>query len=418
MTPEFLGEIPVEIKSKPADQPLIPRNDRSRERSPPAAIPCQTRRVVTGLQAAEEGTVKLRRVMSESGIRGRRFWLGHRYFWFCQALGWGSGILLGIWAEWVKSEGDVAEVLRKLPPSLINTFFALVITQIYRWLILAYGWKEKDFPALAPRVIAASLVGGFSFMAISMWTDPEGWQEAEVKSGMLAGIWISTMFVGWFVFYFGIYYYLQSRETRMKTLRLELSMKEAALASLRAQMNPHFLFNGLNALRDLIEHDPAAARQMVTRLARLFRASLATEGRRTIPLEEELEAVEAYLHVEKVRFEERLEIRVGIPEETRMAMVPPFLLQTLVENAVKYGVGAGAGNGYVSYEAMICDEVLVLTVRNPGTLGRSTNSTGMGLRMTRERLALLYGGRADFDIATRGNEVVVQVMIPQNPVME
>jgi len=355
--------------------------------------------------------------MSAAGTRGSRFWLGHRYFWLCQALGWGSGIILGIWGDWVKEEGNVAEVLRSLPPALINTGVALLITHIYRWIILARGWKDLDFSTLAPRVSLASFIGGFIFTGISLWTDPQGWEESEVKSWVIVGIWISLMFVGWFVFYFGLHYYLQYRDARMKALRMELSMTEAALASLRAQMNPHFLFNGLNALRDLIDHDPAAARRMVTRLARLFRASLSTEGRQIIPLEEELEAVEAYLHVEKVRFEERLEIRATIPDGTRQAMVPPFLLQTLVENAVKYGVGTGSGPGYVSYEAMTVDDVLALTVRNPGSFGRTTTSTGMGLKMTRERLALLYGGRADFSVTDGGGEVVVQVLIPQNMVV-
>lgn len=370
---------------------------------------------MTALQPVGNGILpKHRQVMSESGTRGPRFWLGHRYFWLCQALGWGGGIVLGIWADWLKKKGDMGAVLDSLLAALITTAATLVITHVYRWIILSRGWKELDFSALAPRVLIASFIGGFILTGVSLWADPQGWEEAQVTNWAIIGIWISSMFIGWFVFYFGLHYYLQYRDARMKALQMELSVTEAALASLRAHMNPHFLFNGLNALRDLIDHDPGAARQMVTRLARLFRASLSTEGRQIIPLEEELEAVEAYLHVEKVRFEERLELRVGIPEETKGALVPPFLLQTLVENAVKYGVGNGVGTGYVSYEAMIVDEVLVLTVRNPGSLGKTTTSTGMGLKMTRERLALLYGGRADFNITDGGGEVVVQVMIPQN----
>lgn len=354
--------------------------------------------------------------MSPSGIRGVRLWLGHRWYWLCQCLGWGTGLLLGYWADWEKF-GNLGDVCERMIPSTVNTLVAVLITHAFRCLILTRGWKEKDLEILIPRAIAVSFIGGFTFTWISLWTDPRGWKESEVNNTSLTAIWISCVFIGWFAFYFAFHYYSQLRDAKVRALKLELSMTEAALTSLRAQMNPHFLFNGLNALRDLIEHDPQGARTMVTRLARLFRASLSTEGRSTIPLSEELEAVEAYLHVEKVRFEERLDIQRIIPDDTLDLRVPPFLLQTLVENAVKYGVGGSDDGGYVSYDAMKCDDILALTVRNPGSLGRRSDSTGMGLKMTRERLDLLFGNRADLVIFENRGEVMVQVMIPQTPAM-
>ncbi|RYD44020.1 MAG: hypothetical protein EOP83_31460 [Verrucomicrobiaceae bacterium] len=353
-------------------------------------------------------------MMSPADTSGARLWLGHRWYWLCQALGWGSGLLMGVWGNWVRY-GDIGEALVRLGNGVMNTILAVALTHVFRAFMLTKGWKEKDLSALAPRVIAVSLISGFALTWFSQRTDPQGWEEAPIKSFALTGVWMSTIFFGWFVFYFAFHYYHQFRDAKLRALKLELSMTEAALVNLRAQMNPHFLFNGLNALRDLIEHDPQGARTMVSRLARLFRASLSTEGRRTIPLEEELEAVEAYLHVEKVRFEDRLEIRRAIPADTLDLRLPPFLLQTLVENAVKYGVATRSTGGYVSYDAFKCDDILAVTVRNPGVLGSPSESTGMGLKMTRERLALLYGDRADLDISCTNGVVVVQVMIPQTP---
>lgn len=349
--------------------------------------------------------------------RDRRFWLGHRAYWYCQLVGLLLGAGLGCWAAWLEpATGDSIGIawLRVF----VTSSLTLAITHAYRWQILAGRWKDLGLRALIPRVLTGSLLCGVLLAIGSRLIDPGGWARASEKAGgsasivMLVSIWFSLNFVGWSLLYFGYHYHAALEEARVQKLRMEVSMKEAALASLRAQIHPHFLFNGLNALRDLIDHDPGRARQMVTELAKLFRASLSSNDEPLVPLAAELETVEAYLHIEKTRFEERLDIHRSVNPAARQALLPPFLLQTLVENAVKYGISVDPSP--VSYEASMEEGSLVLRVRNKGSLGAATTSTGKGISMARERLAILFDGRAELELTENQGEVLALARIPQN----
>ncbi|QJE97854.1 sensor histidine kinase [Luteolibacter luteus] len=349
--------------------------------------------------------------------RDQRFWLGHRAYWYCQLVGLSLGAGLGCWAAWLEpATGDsIAMAWLRV---FVTSSLTLTITHAYRWQILAGRWKELGLRALIPRVLAGSLLCGILLATGSRLIDPGGWARASERAGgsasivMLVSIWFSLNFVGWSLLYFGYHYHTAWEEARVQRLRLEVSAKEAALASLRAQIHPHFLFNGLNALRDLIEHDPTRARQMVTELAKLFRASLSSNDEPLVPLAAELDTVEAYLHIEKTRFEDLLDIQRSVDPAARHALLPPFLLQTLVENAVKYGMSAERSP--ISYEATMEDGSLVLRVRNRGSLGTATNSTGKGISMGRERLAILFDGRARLDLTEDNGEVLALARIPQN----
>ncbi|MES2705853.1 MAG: histidine kinase [Verrucomicrobiota bacterium] len=352
-----------------------------------------------------------------SSEQGPRFWLGHKTYWACQIGGWGSGLLLGIWGELLKPDPEPEPSRRASLVIYVSTVMGLLISHVFRWVILHWRWKEQRLPALIPRVIAGSLVSGVALASITMPMEGWLWQKAGPGLISLVIVWLSLHFTAWAGIYFGYHYYVQLQETRMQKLKMDVSIKETALASLRSQVNPHFLFNGLNTLRDLIETDPAGARAVVTQMAKLFRASLSSGDRHLIPLPQEIETVEAYLLIEKTRFEERLPVRSFIDPATRDTLVPPFLLQTLAENAVKYGVSSGAEPGGIEYTASLAgDGSLVLTVSNHGRLGQPTSSTGLGLKMARERLALLFDGRASLTIEPAENGLIVaRAVIPQTP---
>lgn len=348
--------------------------------------------------------------------RGARFWLGHKTYWACQIGGWGGGLLLGIWGELLKPDPEPNPGRRPSLVIYVSTVMGLLISHVFRWVILHWRWKEQRLPTLIPRVIAASLVSGAVLASVTMPMESWLWQKAGPGLISLVMVWLSLHFIAWAGIYFGYQYYAQLQETRLQKLKMDVSMKETALASLRSQVNPHFLFNGLNTLRDLIETDPAGARAVVTQMAKLFRASLSSGDRHLIPLHQEIETVEAYLLIEKTRFEERLPVRSSIDPATRDTLVPPFLLQTLAENAVKYGVSSGAEPGGIEYTSRLAEDgSLVLTVSNHGQLGQPTSSTGLGLKMARERLALLFDGRASLTIDPAANGLIVaRAVIPQN----
>ncbi|MEZ0387448.1 MAG: sensor histidine kinase, partial [Verrucomicrobium sp.] len=238
----------------------------------------------------------------------RSFWWGHRAYWWCQLVVWTGNMGVSIWGGMLAPAKHVDGALH---PVLLAFFFSTlttVLTHVYRWVILSGHWKECGFPRLIPRVVVACLGCGMILAGLSWKVDHRSWEAENMGWGMAAllTVWLSVHFLAWSAAYFSWHYYGQLQEARLQKLRLDMSVKEAALASLRSQVNPHFLFNGLNTLRSLIDTDPARARMMVTHLAKIFRASLASGSTQLVPVQQELETVDAYLLIEKMRFEEKL----------------------------------------------------------------------------------------------------------------
>lgn len=199
------------------------------------------------------------------------------------------------------------------------------------------------------------------------------------------------------------------------TLRSDSAIKEARLQTITTQLNPHFLFNSLNTVRSLIEESPKQARDAVTQLSLVLRASLSASDQKLIPLRDELTAVNALLDLELTRYGDRLHVEREVGNGCEKAFVPPLLLVTLVENAVKHGVAAKLGPGHLRYTAQIEKSGLSLRVKNSGTLAESwEHKGGIGLAHTRERLTLLFGDKATMTIQQAAHGVEAVVILPQN----
>ncbi|WP_454884813.1 sensor histidine kinase [Sphingomonas oryzagri] len=190
------------------------------------------------------------------------------------------------------------------------------------------------------------------------------------------------------------YYSLRARTDELVAARA--SERATQLAALRFQLDPHFLFNALNALSSLVVIGRASqAEEMIGRLSGFLRATLGVRDGAMVRLEDEFETIEAYLDVERVRFDDRLETRIALPADLRCAQVPPFLLQPLVENAMKYGVAPARGPVVVEIAAAVQDGELWLTVHDDGEGADGVSGGGgVGLANVRERLALSYGAAA------------------------
>lgn len=204
---------------------------------------------------------------------------------------------------------------------------------------------------------------------------------------------------------------LQGRERELRQLAAS-----AQLAALRAQVNPHFLFNSLNSIAQLISTDPDKAETCVERLADLFRYMLRGSNAEFVPLADELKFVEAYLEIEKARFGDRIEVSEHIDDSVRSTLMPGLILQPLVENAVKHGISRKIGGGSVVIEAGRDNGDLRLSVRDTG-LGIQTRENvfdkGVGLRNVRDRLTKLYGPDYAPSIDTQdGIGTTVTVRIP------
>ena len=203
---------------------------------------------------------------------------------------------------------------------------------------------------------------------------------------------------------------------QVRASQLEASLTEARLLALRYQVNPHFLFNALNSAITLVQHEPARVTPFLYRLANFLRGALRAEGILTVSLAEEVENVSAYLDVEKVRFEERLEVTLDFPAELGKCQVPELILQPLVENAIKHGMRQPAKVYRMRLRAWREGDRLQLEVANTGrlvtTAAPSERSGGIGLNNLRGRLQLLYQGRGNLTLAEANGWVVARLSLP------
>ncbi len=211
-----------------------------------------------------------------------------------------------------------------------------------------------------------------------------------------------------------VLYRLRVRRLEVRE-RLRTALVEAQLDALQFQLRPHFLFNTLNSILPLVGKDPDRARQMVVRLGDLLRVSLRSEDTPVISLEEEIAILEKYLSIEQVRFRDRLEVTIAIDPEAADASVPSFLLQPLVENAIKHGLPGRDGRGRITVTARVEGGELAVTVADNGPGPRASaidTSGGIGLRNTRRRLEALYPGRHRLELvagADGGAELKVRI---------
>ena len=222
----------------------------------------------------------------------------------------------------------------------------------------------------------------------------------------------SAIFTIWLFVIVAIKAYRHINEVKMNQLQLESNLRDSQLNTLKGQINPHFMFNSLNNIRGLILEDAPRARDIITRLSEMLRYSLTKNGINTIPLKEELQTVDNYIEVSKIQFEDRLRFSIEVNPETINMGIPPMVIQMLVENAVKHGIGKIKEGGEVRLKVNTIGNDLVIIVQNSGKLLISDDSTKLGLENIKQRLALLYGSKAYFTLEENSNFVEAKIIIP------
>jgi LytS/YehU family sensor histidine kinase len=217
----------------------------------------------------------------------------------------------------------------------------------------------------------------------------------------------------WNLIYFTYHYVTKSRKQQMDTLQLEKLVKELELKTIKAHINPHFIFNSLNSIRALIDENPDRARKAITELSNILRSSMSAEKGETVSFGQELKIVKDYLALENMRFEDRLQVLYEVDDDTLNQQVPPMMLQTLVENAIKHGISKQIKGGVVKVISDIRDQHHLLVVQNTGHLNGGRNKEGFGISSTLDRLHLLYGNKASFEIKQLDPSLVeAKVLIP------
>ena len=340
-----------------------------------------------------------------------------RLYVACQAGGWlfllvMQQLFLRLFNPASGHDGSLAASVQALSIGLLLTH------TVRRWMT-RWGWKELGWRPLVPRILGMALALSATWMVLAyglyygLLRNP--WPEkshplALVLLGLTDG---TLLMAGWLCVYFFYHLFDRFNRLRIEQLRLIAVVKEAELRALKSQINPHFIFNSLNSLRGLIDENPARARQAVTQLANLLRYSLQSGHLETVPFEDELNTVNDYLALEQVRHEARLRVRLDVAPGTRHCLVPPMLLQTLVENAVKYGIAPRREGGEIAVRAWCARDELRIEVTNPGSLAANGGSTGMGLRNAGERLRLLFGDHATLHLREAPpGRVVAEVSVP------
>ncbi len=346
---------------------------------------------------------------SGSGAATNRFWL-------FQAAGWGAytvamaGSRLGAYPLGYM-------VVSKTLLAAIGLLCSLVLWRIYRRVLAG---NPRPVPA-----IVAAVIG--SYLASLVWTAADNLINLPVAAWLLdrqvairsvghlfnGAVYNGFAMLAWSVLYFGTKYHDAWQTERERSLRAEALAQRARLEALRYQIQPHFLFNTLNAISTLVvERRNEDAGRMISRLSDFLRLTLAAPVSERIPLAEELDFIGRYLEIEQVRFGPRLSVRIDPGPGTLEVPVPSLILQPIVENAIRHGVAARETGGAISIEARRAGGRLVITVADDGP-GTRDAVEGIGLLNTRERLTRLYDGayRLELQSTAEGTRVVIELPV-------
>lgn len=398
-------------------------------------------------------------------------------YWLCQVTGWGLWGLIILYFNFVvfgdrlREQGGEKENLISLAIFLVT---GIAITHIARLILKRTNWLKLSINRIVPLFIlivgsmgvalfyAGNFIetrSGYSYdkyvinkrlekarmmekqyglTSLAYYRDPELVTDSTIKKGIseikkntgwyrnkkgewiyqnksdLIGIYYNLLLVSiWMLIYIVYHYVEKNRNDQLDRLRLESTVKELELKTIKSHINPHFIFNSLNSIRALVDENPTRARRAITELSNILRSSMQAEKAETVTLQNELDIVKDYLALEQMRFEERLKVEMDIDKDTLDQPVPPMMLQTLVENSIKHGISKLINGGVVRIVAGFSDNHLELLVQNTGKLNGHINGNGFGIKSTQDRLNLMYQGKAVFEIKDiAGDMVQSKVCLP------
>ena len=338
-------------------------------------------------------------------------------FWTIQLVGWiVYFVVIYITFLTIAQPGNFLSLFLLKGFRALTGFFltSAILRPVYKKLEnrLSIGW-------LVLLVLICATVFGFAWTAIEaayvyLTNAAFNTNNYLARSPRIALDYAMTL-AAWSAFYLGVKNWRRWQKERENALAAAALANKAQLEMLRYQLNPHFLFNALNSIRASVDEDSTRAKEMITRLSEFLRYSLLGESEKKIPLGEEIEAVRNYLAIEKIRFEEKLEIDFEIESRAEDFRVPCFLLNPLVENAVKHGLQTSAKPLKLKITAGLSGDKLILEVSNSGKLNGHENGNGtkIGLKNVRERLEKLFGANGKFELRQDGDFVKARIEIAE-----
>lgn len=340
----------------------------------------------------------------------------NKLFWFVHSAGWFGFALVYYLSSLLHDLRDIFVVIIFLN-AYAGWLFSIPLRYIYR-----HVWNLTPFK-IAFSVIISSAVTGVLWQIvqnINFWEIyKHGYRPDKLIYYTNKGLLSFFIMLSWSVLYFGTKYYQMLQKERQNVLQANTVAHQAQLKMLRYQLNPHFLFNTLNAISTLIlvkENDTANA--MVSKLSDFLRQTLDKDPMKKVSLDSELKALKLYLDIEKVRFEERLQVDFSVTNECKTALVPSMILQPLAENAIKYAIAVLEEGGVLAVNVSKFGEDLLIELSDNGPGAEIKNGnlfreSGVGLVNTRERLQALYGNQFSLVVShNQPNGVKVNIRMP------
>lgn len=337
-------------------------------------------------------------------------------YWKCQLLGW--GLVSIYWAYTVYTRDDYG-VFYTLLNYILDASIGIFLTHMYRRFVIRANWSNLPIKKLLLKVVPVILLLSFLYMEINnlkwhgfmlfffdkeyvLLTTLQYWDPILITGLRLMSIWVLA--------YHLYHYYQKEVVTAKENARLLVVAKQAQLDNLSAQLNPHFLFNSLNSIKSLVIENPNNARRSIDLLSDLLRSSLYEKDKDLISIKEELSLVQDYIELEKMRFEERLQLEVAIDNSLNNFKIPTLSIQLLVENAIKHGIDSIVEGGIIQLSIEKNKDTVQIIVQNPGKLKNKTKSSGLGLKNLQERLAIQYKGTATFKLSEIDKKAVSAII--------
>jgi two-component system LytT family sensor kinase len=301
----------------------------------------------------------------------------------------------------------------------------MALTEWYAWGVLTpvVAWLARRFPLRAGRIgtsLPVHVLAGFLLAIIKVTLTRTLRVPLLTTSGYFLISNLATHYVIYWALVAAVHalaYHRAGREGELRASQLEARLAQARLQLLTMQIHPHFLFNTLNAISELVHEDPPAAERMIASLSELLRETLDAGSTDRVPLARELELLDLYVDIQRARFGDRLNVHVRVDGGAERVLVPHLILQPLVENSIRHGLAARVSAGRIEIRAIRRDAELVIEVEDDGSgLGKGASGhEGVGLGNTRARLQELYGAHQSVEIRnTDGGGALVRLVLPWN----
>jgi len=345
-------------------------------------------------------------------------------FWPLQILGWASYFVMVV-ATFLPVMSAERSIWPLIQVKSVRTLAGFLLTCGLRLLLRRLD-SRGSFLRTAFVVLAGAVIGGAIWLSImSALFAPAARSELSMLERVVVPApreWLdySLTLLAWSALYLGLRWWQELEDERARALEATTLAQQAQLDALRYQLNPHFLFNGLNSIRALIDEDAGRARRMITALSEFLRYPLTSAAGHDVPLATEIAALRNYLALEQIRFEDRLQVTIDISEEAERAAVPSFLLHPLVENAITHGFSSSPSPLTLRVAARVRDEMLCVEVINSGRwrpthASADRRGTGTGLRNVQSRLEVVAPRAHQFSIDDQGGCVTVRMSLPYRP---